>query len=85
MWRFLLIIALFAGRLFVWSQINAGFSRCYQANRAWASTSLVSTNVCLNAGQSAACPNPSPEAKRGGDRKRKKSLCVVFHAVLQYA
>ena len=35
----------------------------------------------LKAGQPAARPNPSREAKRCGDRKRQKSLCVVFHAV----
>jgi hypothetical protein len=31
-----------------------------------------------------ACPYPSREAKRRGDKKRQKNLCVMFHAVLQY-
>jgi hypothetical protein len=38
----------------------------------------------LTAAQSAACPNPSREAKRRGNGKRQKGLYVVFHAVLQY-
>jgi hypothetical protein len=37
------------------------------------------------AGQLAASPNPSCEAKPCADGKRQKNLCVVFHAVLQYA
>ena len=47
-------------------------------------TSCLSIDARLKAAQSAACPNPSREAKRRGDRKRQKGLFVVFHAVLQY-
>jgi hypothetical protein len=44
----------------------------------------MSIDTRLKAGQTAACPNPSREAKPGGDRKRQQGLRVVFHAVLQY-
>ena len=45
---------------------------------------VVSIDTRVKAEQTAACPNPSREAKRRGNRKRQKGLHVVFHVVLQY-